>query len=63
MFGFLKNIGQSELIIIILIIVVLFGGKKLTEFATSIRKSKEELIKIKEEIQSPSYEKATSKKA
>lgn len=63
MFGFLKNIGQSELIIIILLILVFFGGKKLTEFASSIRRSKEELLKIREEIQSPSYKKATGKKA
>lgn len=65
MFDFIKNIGQSELILIILLILLFFGGKKLTEVASSIRESKKELLKIKEEIQSPSYQsqKIAKKKA
>ena len=61
MFDFLKNIGPTELIVIALLLIIFFGGKKLSEVGRSIRDSKKELIKIKEELQNSSKDKGDSK--
>lgn len=50
MFGFLQNIGTTEVIIIGLILVFLFGAKKITELGKGAGETARELKNVKREI-------------
>lgn len=42
MFGFLQNIGMTELIVILVILVFLFGATKIPQIARALGKSVKE---------------------
>ena len=45
MFGFLQNIGMTELLVILIILVLLFGASKIPQIARSMGKSVNEFKK------------------
>lgn len=50
MFGFLNNIGPTELAIIVVILIVLFGAKLITNLARTSGASVKEIKNIKKEF-------------
>ena len=53
----LRNIGSPELIIVAVLILLFFGGKKLSQFGSVIRESKDEIKNIKKELEKTDDEK------
>lgn len=50
MFGFLNNIGPTELIIIGVILVVFFGAGKIAQLGKTAGETTKELKKVKKEF-------------
>ena len=50
-FGFLGNIGTTELILILVVILLLFGAKRLPELARGLGKSMQEFKKASREVE------------
>jgi len=53
MLDIFHNIGGSEITVIAILILVFFGSGKLSEFAQSLRQTKKEINKIKEDLNKP----------
>lgn len=50
MFGFLKNIGTTEILIIVLILILLFGAKAITRLGKTGGETVREMKKAKKEF-------------
>lgn len=50
-FGFIGNIGSTELILILVVVLLLFGAKRLPELARGLGKSMQEFKKATREVE------------